>query len=109
MNLSPIRALPVWFLATIGWSALTSPAAEPSPFADHPVNQWVKQSPREAKPVPKFGWEGSGAYDPFNKLWIHHAGHDGIPQGFVTFTCDPATGAWRQLFPSTSPPGVCCV
>jgi hypothetical protein len=86
-------------------------AAEPpaSPFADHPVNRWVKQSPRDAAPVPKFGWEGSGAYDPFNKRWIHHAGHDGNPQGFVTFTCDPATGVWRQMFPPTSPPGVCCV
>jgi hypothetical protein len=77
--------------------------------ADHPVNQGVKQSPRPGLPVPKFGWEGSAAYDPFNKLWIHHAGHDGNPQGFITFTCDVGTGAWRQLFPPTSPPGVCCV
>src|SRR3982750_2158883 len=86
-----------------------SASAAPSPFAEHPVNQWVKQSPREGKPSPRFGWEGSAAYDPIDKLWIHHAGHDGNPQGFVTFTADPLTGQWRQLFPPNSPPGVCCV
>ncbi|HEY7118963.1 MAG TPA: kelch repeat-containing protein [Tepidisphaeraceae bacterium] len=103
------QQIAVCLLAVFGLARVASPAAEPSPFADHPVNRWVKQSPREGKPVPKFGWEGSGAYDPFDKLWIHHAGHDGIPQGFVTFTFDPASGAWRQRFPPTSPPGVCCV
>src|SRR5205085_2839646 len=56
-----------------------------------------------------FVYEGSGAYDPFIKRWIHHAGHDGIPQGFHTFTFDLDSGRWRQHFPPTSPPGVCCV
>ena len=107
--MSPIRRITVFLLAVLGLTPVIAPAAETSPFADHPVNRWVKQSPRADTPVPKFGWEGSGVYDPFNKLWIHHAGHDGIPQGFATFTCDPASGTWRQLFPPTSPPGVCCV
>jgi hypothetical protein len=77
--------------------------------AEHPENQWVKQSPRADAPAPKIGWEGSGAWDPSGRKWIHHAGHDGIPQGFVTFTFDLGTGAWEQRFPPTSPPGVCCV
>ena len=77
--------------------------------ADHPENQWVKQSPREGAPVPALGYEGSGSYDPVNQKWIHHAGHDGHPQGFYTFTFDLKTGIWEQKFPNTSPPGVCGV
>ncbi len=77
--------------------------------AAHPENTWVRQSPREGKPIPKFGWEGSGAYDPVHRLWIHQGGHDGIPQGFALFTFDLKTGAWEQKFPNTSPPGSCCV
>jgi hypothetical protein len=76
---------------------------------EHPENRWVKQSPREGVPAPKLGWEGSGAWDPFGRKWVHHAGHDGIPQGFVTFAFDLETGAWEQRFPPNSPPGVCCV
>ncbi|MEZ0263107.1 MAG: hypothetical protein ACAI43_00145 [Phycisphaerae bacterium] len=79
------------------------------PFDDQQPNTWVKRSPTAGKPVPKFGWEGSGAWDPANRLWIHHAGHDGIPQGMPTFVFDPATAKWSQRFPQTSPPGVCCV
>ena len=75
----------------------------------HPENEWVKRSPREGAPAPKLGWEGSGAYDPLHRLWIHHAGHDGIPQGFVLFTFSLDSGAWQQRFPPNSPPGVCCV
>ncbi len=75
----------------------------------HPENAWVKQSPREGAPAPKLGWEGSASWDPHHRLWIHHAGHDGNPQGFVTFTFDLGTGRWEQRFPPTSPPGVCCV
>src|SRR6185436_1014992 len=56
-----------------------------------------------------FGWEGSGSYDPFSRQWIHFGGHDGIPQGFHLFQDDLDTGRWRQRFPNTSPPGVCCV
>lgn len=85
------------------------PALAADPWADHAVNTWVKQSPREAVPAPGLQYEGSGALDPQSGRWIHFAGHDGIPQGFYLFTCDLADGAWRQWFPNTSPPGVCCV
>jgi hypothetical protein len=78
-------------------------------WVDHPENVWVKQSPTAERPVPKFGWEGSGDYDPWNRHWIHHAGHDGIPQGAHLFTYDLQTRIWEQKFPPTSPPGVCCV
>ncbi|HYH67439.1 MAG TPA: fibronectin type III domain-containing protein [Urbifossiella sp.] len=78
-------------------------------WANHPVNTWVKQSPRDGAPVPGFLYEGSGDYDPFTRRWVHHAGHDGIPQGFHTFTLDLDTGRWEQKFPPASPPGVCCV
>ena len=88
--------------------ASASYAAE-SAWANHPENIWVKQSPRDGTPAPGFYYEGSGGFDPVSQKWIHHAGHDGIPQGFHTFTCDLATGVWEQRFPPTSPPGVCCV
>jgi hypothetical protein len=88
---------------------LISPSAPQADWEKHPENRWVQQSPRPGAPAPKLGWEGSGAYDPFHRLWIHHAGHDGIPQGFVLFTLDLDTGAWAQRFPPNSPPGVCCV
>lgn len=78
-------------------------------WANHPENTWIKQSPREGAPAPGIYYEGSGDFDPRSNQWIHHAGHDGIPQGFHTFTCDLATGAWEQRFPPNSPPGVCCV
>ncbi|MEX0715710.1 MAG: hypothetical protein WD066_03950 [Planctomycetaceae bacterium] len=82
---------------------------ERDPFADHPVNEWVKQSPREGAPAPEFGWEGSGGWDPVRKQWIHYGGHDGNPQGFLLFTHDVVSGKWEQKFANTSPPGVCCV
>jgi hypothetical protein len=56
--------------------------AAPPDWARHPENRWVRQVPREGRAVPSFSWEGSGAYDPHNRLWIHQGGHDGIPQGF---------------------------
>jgi hypothetical protein len=75
----------------------------------HPVNEWVKQSPTDKQPAPPFSWEGSGAFDPFSKKWIHFGGHDGIPQGFHLFTYDLETHAWQQRFSPNSPPGVCCI
>ncbi len=78
-------------------------------WSDHPVNQWVKQSPRDDLPAPPLKYEGSGAMNPASGNWIHFGGHDGIPQGFYLFTCDIGSGQWRQRFPNTSPPGVCCV
>lgn len=89
--------------------ALSVGAVGAAGFDDHPVNRWVKQSPREGAPVPRLGWEGSGDFDPYTNQWIHYGGHDGNPQGFVLFTWDLVTGRWRQRFPNTSPPGVCCV
>jgi hypothetical protein len=88
-----------------------APAGIPQPidWANHPENTWVKQSPRDGHPIPKFGWEGSGAYDPAHRTWIHQGGHDGIPQGFAQFTFSLETGAWEQVFPNNSPPGSCCV
>src|SRR5438093_666973 len=81
-------------------------AAPPAPSPDwtrHPVNVWVRQSPRRGEAVPAFVYEGSGGYDPFLRRWIHHGGHDGIPQGFHTFTFDLDSAKWRQHFPPTSP------
>lgn len=95
--------------ATLAVATNCLPAADSAPWANHPENVWLKQSPRPGAPAPGFLYEGSGGFDPISRKWIHHAGHDGIPQGFHTFTCDPATGAWKQHFPPTSPPGVCCV
>jgi hypothetical protein len=83
--------------------------AADSKWVTHPENVWIKQSPREGAPAPGFFYEGSGGFDPYSNKWIHHAGHDGIPQGFHTFTCDLVSGKWEQHFPPTSPPGVCCV
>ena len=77
--------------------------------AEHPVNQWILQSPCEGAPSPRLGYEGSGSYDPGNQKWIHHGGHDSHPQGFHTFTFDLKTGVWEKKFPNTSPEGVCCV
>src|SRR5262245_30405310 len=91
-------------------SASSGAAVRAGPdWANHPENRWVKQSPREGAPAPRVGWEGSGSYDPHSKKWIHQGGHDGIPQGFLLFTCDLETGSWEQRFPNTSPPGSCCV
>src|SRR5262245_45709386 len=94
------------FIAGLGTTLL---AAGPADWAAHPVGTWVKQSPREGAPVPRLQYEGSGAWAPAQRLWIHFAGHDGIPQGFYLFTCALENGVWRQRFPNTSPPGVCCV
>ena len=78
-------------------------------YANHAENVWIKRSPRQGAPSPHFGWEGSAAYDPYARKWIHWGGHDSIPQGFALFLWDPLTAGWEQKFPSTSPAGVCCV
>lgn len=78
-------------------------------WSAHPTNEWVRQSPRPGVPTPRLKYEGSGDFDPVRERWIHFAGHDGIPQGFHLFTFDLKSGVWRQHFPNTSPPGVCCV
>jgi len=95
-------------LSAIASCAMCSRAVAAT-WADHPENIWVKQSPRPDAPAPGFSWEGSGAYDPYTKQWIHYGGHDGVPQGFILFAWDVTTGRWQQRFPNTSPAGVCCV
>ena len=77
--------------------------------ADHPENVWVRQSPREGAPAPRYLYEGSGAWDPWAREFIRWGGHDGIPQGFQLFLWDLETGKWAQRFPNTSPPGACCI
>lgn len=99
----------LYVLAILGLATGQSRSAEPPDWAGHPENEWVKQSPAADRPAPPFGWEGSGDYDPHSKQWIHHAGHDGIPQGFHLFTYDLQTRVWEQRFPASAPPGVCCV
>ncbi len=77
--------------------------------ADHPENVWVLQSPRADAPAPRYLYEGSGAWDPWQRQFIRWGGHDGIPQGFHLFVWDLESGRWQQRFPNTSPPGACCI
>ena len=77
--------------------------------AAHPENVWVRQSPREGAPAPRYLYEGSGAWDPQAREFIRWGGHDGIPQGFQLFLWDLETGKWAQRCPNTSPPGACCI
>lgn len=102
-------AVPLVTFIALGLAAGAVPADGGADWDKHPVNEWVLQSPAAAAPAPPVGWEGSGAYDPHSRTWIHHAGHDGIPQGFHLFTYHLDSRAWQQRFPPTSPPGVCCV
>lgn len=99
----------VGILAVLGAESSRAAGGGENGWSNHPENVWIKQSPREGAPAPRFSWEGSGAFDPHNRVWIHFGGHDGIPQGNHLFVYDLDRGAWRQRFPNTSPPGVCCV
>ena len=78
-------------------------------WTNHPENTWVRESPREGAPSPRYLYEGSGAWDPWEQKFIRWGGHDGIPQGFHLFLWDLKTGRWQQRFPNTSPPGSCCI
>jgi hypothetical protein len=104
-----LRTILLWLGIAELFASINATRAAESSWAGHPENVWIRQSPREGVPAPGFYYEGSGGFDPYSNQWIHHAGHDGIPQGFHTFRCDLASGKWQQLFPATSPPGVCCV
>lgn len=104
----PLRCLALLLCAILLLPTSIS-AAEPTDWAKHPENTWVRQSPRDNATVPGFLYEGSGDFDPFTRKWIHHGGHDGIPQGFHTFLFDLETSKWEQKFPANSPPGVCCI
>jgi hypothetical protein len=94
-------------LVAIALPGMCSAAATDA--ADHPENVWVKQSPREGAPAPRYLYEGSGAWDPWGRQFIRWGGHDGIPQGFQLFVWNLETGKWAQRFPNTSPPGACCI
>jgi len=106
-----MNRLIIVLLSILCMASLTQPgqAEGNADWSKHPVNEWVKQSPTDKQPAPLFGWEGSGAFDPLSKKWIHFGGHDGIPQGFHLFTYDLETRVWEQRFPPTSPAGVCCI
>jgi hypothetical protein len=107
MRKNIVHSLPI--LAALSLASGLSLSADKPDWSAHPENEWVKQSPTRDQPAPSFSWEGGGDYDPYHRQWIHHAGHDGIPQGCHLFTYDLQTRAWQQKFPPTSPPGVCCV
>ena len=71
----------------------------------HPRNRWVRRATPEQ--TPPFGWEAGAAYDPSSSTWLHHGGHDGIPQGFALFAFSFEQNQWRQRFAPTSPGGAC--
>lgn len=80
-------------------------------FPSLPIGNWVKTSPTAEHKSAPFGWEGSGSFDPYHRLWIHDAGHDvnGVVQGFALWTWDVAKGGWKVRFPDDAPPGTCVV
>ncbi len=104
----PLSKAAVCVLVVVSLSTFGSRAGAVD-WSKHPVNEWVLQSPHADSPAPPLKYEGSGALDPRLGLWVHFGGHDGIPQGFLLFTYDMNSRRWRQWFPNTSPPGVCCV
>lgn len=91
---------------------LLIPGAEPVPFADHPLNTWVKRTPLvNTPPSPGSGYEGSLAWDSKNRRVIRWAGHNqggGGEQNAETWSFDPLTAKWELKEPNTSPPGACC-
>ena len=109
MNRPIIMFLPLLAAFALSASDGNGQSAGKRNWSAHPINEWLMQSPTGKQPAPAFGWEGSGAFDPFANKWIHFGGHDGIPQGFHLFTYDLDTRVWEQRFPPTSPAGVCCV
>lgn len=82
------------------------------PWADHPVNTWVKQSPRaDRPPSPRLGYEGACVWVPELGKLVRYGGHNqggGGEQGAEAWTFDLATSTWKLIEPNTSPPGVCC-
>jgi len=78
---------------------------------NHPENQWIKQTPTYERVASEFEYEGAGAFDPYNLVWIHEGGHDayGTPQAFALWTWDIKTGNWTIQFPNDGPPGSCVV
>jgi hypothetical protein len=79
---------------------------------EHPLNVWVKRTPRDQAPVsPRLGYEGACVWDSQAQLLVRFGGHNqggGGEQGAEVWTFDPQTDAWSLREPNTSPPGVCC-
>ena len=100
MNIRPLALVVFLLVVRLSFRTMAQPAGgvagRPTDWPDHPENVRVKQRPREGTPVPKLVYEGSGAYDPYNRAWIHSSGHDGIPQGFHLFLYHLKTGVWEQ-------------
>ena len=68
---------------------------------------WTRISPTDTDATATFGWEGAGAYDPYNRLWIHEGGHDYYQtvQSFALTVWDIDNGGWTVKFPDNGPPG----
>ncbi len=86
--------------------------AAQDPVPEHPLNTWVKLSPREGSPAsPRLGYEGDCVWDPKHRVMLRYGGHNqggGGEQHSDVWTFDPATAQWTFQVPNTSPPGVCC-
>jgi hypothetical protein len=105
---------------------IDSPSDEDTPVDDDPAeeepviydpieiseNTWVILSPDTQEEWPSFGWEYAGAFDPFNRLWLHHGGHDAANatvQSSAIWTYSIDSGNWEIKLPNDGPPGSCVV
>jgi|GEM_PF-1115394 len=74
---------------------------------DHPLNVWVKRTPREQAPVsPRLGYEGACVWDSPAQLLVRFGGHNqggGGEQGAEVWTYDAATNRWRNMRPLPAP------
>lgn len=81
-------------------------------LASHPVNHWIKRTPRDGAPAsPRLGYEGACVWDSRQRLLVRYGGHNqggGGEQGAEVWTFDPVSARWELKEPNTSPPGVCC-
>jgi hypothetical protein len=75
--------------------------------SERDTGSWTLLSPTAEHKTSTFSWEGSGSFDPYNRVWIHDAGHDsfGSVQAFALWTWDIDNGGWTVKFPNNGPPG----
>ncbi len=75
--------------------------------SDKVTGSWTLISPTTDHKTSTFSWEGSGSFDPYNRVWIHDAGHDafGSVQAFALWTWGVDNGGWTVKFPNNGPPG----
>ena len=89
-----------------------STSVENQPFANMPVNQWIKISPLPtAPPSPRMGYEGDCVWDSLRDRLIRYGGHNqggGGEQNSELWLFDPASARWSLTHPNIQPPGVCC-